>query len=91
MDWSPTAWCLGEVVETYRRPFLWLLDLLPFLVTDATKLRVTCPPKYRIYADRVEHNVPYFKEELTIIRPDFDGKHELPNPLLGSFAGIMIC
>ena len=29
-------------------------------------LKVICPAKYRIYADRVENNVPIFKESLTV-------------------------
>ena len=39
---------------------------MPFLVTDPSKLQVICPESARRYADRVDNNVPIFKERITI-------------------------
>ena len=57
---SPFAVSCGETVVKRNRPFIWLPHCLPFHVTDASKLEVRCPLKYRQYADRVEGAVPIF-------------------------------
>jgi hypothetical protein len=48
---------------------VWVDGGLPFHVTDASKLQVICPLKYRMYADRIQENVPIFKEDILF------GKH----------------
>ena len=63
---SPFAVSMGETVEHRGMPFIWLPGQMPFHVTDASKLSVKCPMKYRKMADRVMHNVPMFKEEVTL-------------------------
>ena len=45
---------------------MWIPDSLPFHVTDASKLQIICPLKYRVYADRVEEYVPIFKERVKL-------------------------
>ena len=39
----PNAASIGRVVELKRKPYLWLLGQSPFFVSDASKLKVTCP------------------------------------------------
>ena len=63
---SPFAVSMGETVEHRGMPFIWLPGQMPFHVTDASKLLVKCPMKYRKMADRLMHNVPMFKEEVTL-------------------------
>ena len=38
----------------------------PFHVTDKTKLKVTCPEKFRYYANRVEDNIPIFASKMLV-------------------------
>ena len=57
---SPFAVSLGQTVEEQLRPFVWIPGQKPFHVTDMAKLKILCPLRYRIYADRVEANVPNF-------------------------------
>ena len=40
----------------------------PFHVTNQNKLKVHCPEKYRIYAKRVEDNIPIFQSKMFISR-----------------------
>ena len=63
---SPVAACMGYIVDTLRRPFIWIPGQLPFHVTDLRQLKLKCPLKYRHYADRVEQNVPIFKTKMRI-------------------------
>ena len=58
---APLAMSMGQIVEA-GRPMIWLTGQLPFHVSDMSKLQVICPLKYRMYADRIEENVPMFKE-----------------------------
>ena len=57
---------MGEVVEKHRRPFVWIPGQLPFFVSDVSRLQLSCPLKYRVLADRVESNVPVFKDRVVI-------------------------
>ena len=68
---------MGETVQQKRKPFLWLLDQLPFHVTNPSKLKVFCPLKYRQYAKRIDNNVPMFEEEVTLHK--FPGAEQVPN------------
>ena len=65
----PNTDCLalaaGEVVAD-GKPQVWLTGQKPFHVTDPSKLTIICPLKYRLYADRVEENVPIYKEKVTL-------------------------
>ena len=58
----PTAMCQGMIVNTRRMPYIWQPGCLPWHCTDISKLKIFCPEKFRFYADRVEDNVPIFKE-----------------------------
>ena len=66
LDKAPLAISMGGIVEQRQSPFLWIPGQLPFHVTDASKLKVICPLRYRVYADRVEERVPIFKEKVTL-------------------------
>ena len=57
---------MGAIVEEHRRPFLWIPGQLPFFVTDPSRLSIQCATKFRLYADRLDSNVPIFKDTLTI-------------------------
>jgi hypothetical protein len=59
---------LGLQVNDHKRPFLWLLDQLPFFIkADRVKDCVFhIPEDAKIKADRVEENVPIFKDKVSI-------------------------
>ena len=63
---SPAAMSTGQVVNQQRRPHVWLPGSLPFYVTDPSRLKVICPLRYRLYADRIEENVPIFRETVRL-------------------------
>ena len=73
----PCAVTMGETVLKRRRPFIWIPDSKPFHVTNAKALRISCPLRYRDYADRVEANVPIWKERITLTHPT--GAEAAPN------------
>ena len=60
---SPFAVSMGQVVQM-GRPFVWLPGELPFHVTDTKHLKLSCPRQFRLYADRLDENVPIFKEKV---------------------------
>ena len=62
---SPFAKSMGQSVEDDRKPFIWLPGQLPFHVTNAKHQNISCPMKFRAYADRVEDYVPIWKEQVT--------------------------
>ena len=45
---------------------MWVPGQEPFHVTNPSKLQISCPMKYRIYASSVDKNVPYFDCALRI-------------------------
>ena len=51
LDDSPVAVSVGQKCVNQSLPFVWKHPELPFHVSDASKLRVICPMKYRVYAD----------------------------------------
>ena len=63
---SPLALSLGESVTQDGRGFIWLPGTLPYIITDASHVRVACPAKFRIYADRIEENIPIFKDTVRL-------------------------
>ena len=63
---SPIAISMGLKVTEQEFPSIWKAPDKPYHCTDASKLKITCPYKYRWYADRVENNVPIFKEKVTL-------------------------
>ena len=66
LEQSPIAVSMGEVVEKHRRPFIWIPGQLPFFVSDASRVQISCPLKHRILADRIESNVPVFRDRVMI-------------------------
>ena len=54
---------MGQTVAN-GQPFIWMPGQLPYHVTDASKIKIYCPHRYRRVADRVQDNVPYFKEKM---------------------------
>ena len=63
---SPFAVSCGQTVERRKHPFIWIPGILPYHVTDLTKLKIICPEQYKKYAARVDDFVPIFREEMTI-------------------------
>ena len=56
---SPIAVSTGEIVNEGRKPFVWIPGHLPFHVVDPNKIKITCPLRYRLYAEKVEQNVHF--------------------------------
>ena len=54
------------ITEENAKPYIHVNGSLPWYCTDASKLRVICPLKYRQYADRIEENVPIFRETVRL-------------------------
>ena len=69
---------MGQVVETKRRPHVWIPGQLPFYVSDESKLKIICPMRYRLYADKVEHYVPYRTEEVEFVPADPNASSPAP-------------
>ena len=57
---------IGQTVNEPRRPFIWIPGEKPFIITDASKLKFTCPHKYRIYASYVDGNVPVWVDDISL-------------------------
>ena len=58
----------GKIVLGNEMPYVWIPGMKPFHVTRKDKLKVHCPEKYRIYAKRVEDNIPIFQSKMLISR-----------------------
>ena len=50
------------------KAFVWIPGSLPFFVSDASKLRITCPEEFKHYAVRVEEHVPIFESKVRFYR-----------------------
>eukprot|EP00973_Karenia_brevis_P009110 1233718-Karenia_brevis.AAC.1 len=55
---------MGQVVIDSDQPCVWIKGLMPFHVTDSSKLRICCPERYRKYAPRAEGYVPIWREKV---------------------------
>ena len=64
LDDAPVAFSMGQIVNS-GYPLIWMPGEKPFHVTNSKKLKVICPMRFRFYADHVNENVPFFKEEVT--------------------------
>ena len=64
----PHALSVGIQVEQHRRPFIWVPGQLPYLVKAdrARDLILHCPESAKIYASRVDENVPILSEQVTV-------------------------
>ena len=60
----PFAVSLGDLINRQNYAFVWMPGALPFLVNNTNRLSVKCPLKNRLYADRIEDNVPIFSDSL---------------------------
>eukprot|EP00435_Cladocopium_sp_Y103_P060485 s1600_g22.t1 len=71
----PHALSVGIQVNEHRRPFIWLPDQLPYLVkADRVKDMVHhVPDSAKIFADRVEENIPIMSESVCIAMPASSG------------------
>ena len=58
----------GKIVLENEIPYVWIPGMKPFHVTNKSKLKVQCPEKFRIYAKRVEDNIPTFQSNMLISR-----------------------
>jgi hypothetical protein len=68
LDSCPLVTCLGSFVNDRSMAYIWLPQELPYYVTDVSKLIITCPEDCKIRADRLDHNVPIFKETVTFTK-----------------------
>ena len=62
----PLAMSIGQVVQSTRRPFVWIPDQLPFFARDSKSVKVTCNSSNRISASRVHENVPMFSFDISV-------------------------
>ena len=63
----PPALSVGIQVNEHKRPWIWFPDQLPFFVKADRVQDVTffCPESAKIYADRIEENVPVLRESVS--------------------------
>ena len=64
LDSCPIARSLGEIVSS-GRPFVWMPGEMPYFAESGESLRSRCKGN-KLVADRVEENVPVFKESIQI-------------------------
>lgn len=77
LDASPTAFSMGQIVNEQCHPLVWEPGKLPYHVTDPEHLKVICSEKYRMYATRVENNVPTWEESIQV--GTYPGAEAAPN------------
>ena len=73
---------MGDTVINRDMPFIWEGGKLPWHCTNHSKLKITCPEKFRIYANRVDQNVPIWRENVTI--GAYNTPNAVPNFLTGA-------
>ena len=63
----PPALSVGIQVNEHKKPWVWFPDQLPFFIKADRVQDVTffCPESAKIYADRVDQNVPIMSERVT--------------------------
>mgnify|MGYP003317440219 CR=1 FL=1 len=66
---APIAAPQALTTDYYGKPYIHLPNELPFYVTEANRVRVICPEKFRYVADRIEDNCPMFKACLLYTSP----------------------
>ena len=66
LDDAPLCMPMGDIVQKQKMALTWTPGLLPFHVTNLSKLKISVPQRFRKYALRVEENVPVFEAEFTI-------------------------
>ena len=64
LDDCPIARSLGEMVSK-GLPFIWMPGELPYFAQNADSVKINCKGQ-RLWADRVEENVPIFKETVQL-------------------------
>ena len=64
----PAALSVGIQVNEHRRPFVWMPDQLPFMVKAdrVGEMVMHVPESAKIYADRVDQNVPILSETIQV-------------------------
>ena len=67
LDNCPSVKSLGELVETKSMPFVWLPGKLPMFLSSVEHVQVI--EESAICADRVEGNVPIFREQVRFVPP----------------------
>ncbi|CAE7489935.1 unnamed protein product [Symbiodinium natans] len=67
LDNCPSVKSLGELVETKSMPFVWLPGKLPMFLSSVEHVQVI--EESAICADRVEGNVPIFREQVRFVSP----------------------
>jgi hypothetical protein len=66
LDDCPEARSSYFLVDTLQRPRIHWPGSLPFYIKDASKAKLVCPEWNKIYADRVDENVPIFSDTITL-------------------------
>ena len=67
LESRPVKRSTGLDVES-GKAFVWIPGSLQFFVSDASKLRTTCPEELKHYAVRVEEHVPIFESKVRFSR-----------------------
>ena len=67
LESCPVVRSTGLDVES-GKAFVWIPGSSPFFVSDASKLRTTCPEELKHYAVRVEEHVPIFESKVRFSR-----------------------
>ena len=62
------------------KPFIWMPNELPYFVNDVKDVKIRCKG-LKIYADRVEENVPVFKETIQISEPSSNALVSTGSPI----------
>ena len=66
LDNCPDVRSSGLLVESLQRPRIHWPGQLPYYIRDISQAQVVCTEDNKIYADRVEENVPIFKDIITL-------------------------
>jgi hypothetical protein len=66
-DSCPMVRAIGLDVGQNGFGFMWLPGSKPFLVRDPSKCHINCDEENKFYASRVTQNVPFFRNNFTVI------------------------
>ena len=67
LESCPLVRSIGLDVEKGGLGFVWMPNSLPYFVRDPSKCNITCDESNKFYASRVSQNVPFFKNQFTVI------------------------
>ena len=67
LESCPLVRSIGLDVEQGGFGFVWMPNSLPYFVRDPSKCNIMCDESNKFYASRVSQNVPFFKNQFTVI------------------------